>query len=93
MTEAFGTRLRAALDAHGPLCVGIDPHPGLLADWGLDDDVAGLERFALTVVEALADRVAALKPQSAFFERHGSRGVAWAGPRGSGIRARPRTAA
>ena len=44
--------------------------------WGLNDDVAGLERFALTVVEALADRVAVLKPQSAFFERFGSRGVA-----------------
>jgi orotidine-5'-phosphate decarboxylase len=56
--------------------VGIDPHPGLLAQWGLEDDVQGLERFALTVVEALADRVAVLKPQSAFFERFGSAGVA-----------------
>ena len=37
---------------------------------------AGLETFALTVAESLGDRVAALKPQSAFFERHGSRGVA-----------------
>jgi orotidine-5'-phosphate decarboxylase len=38
--------------------------------------VTGLERFAGTVVEALADRVAVLKPQSAFFERFGSRGIA-----------------
>jgi orotidine-5'-phosphate decarboxylase len=72
----FGTRLREAMDTRGPLCVGIDPHPGLLARWELADDVAGLERFALTTVEALADRVAVLKPQAAFFERHGSRGVA-----------------
>ncbi|HET9658503.1 MAG TPA: orotidine-5'-phosphate decarboxylase [Kineosporiaceae bacterium] len=72
----FGARLRAAMDDRGPLCVGIDPHPGLLREWGLADDVAGLERFALTVVEALADRVAVFKPQAAFFERHGSRGVA-----------------
>jgi orotidine-5'-phosphate decarboxylase len=72
----FGARLAAATASRGPLCVGIDPHPGLLRDWGLDDDVVGLERFALTVVEALADRVAVLKPQAAFFERHGSRGVA-----------------
>jgi orotidine-5'-phosphate decarboxylase len=64
------------MDTRGPLCVGIDPHPGLLARWGLADDVAGLERFALGTVEALADRVAVLKPQAAFFERHGSRGVA-----------------
>jgi orotidine-5'-phosphate decarboxylase len=56
--------------------VGIDPHASLLADWGLSDDVAGLERFSRTVVAALADRVAVLKPQSAFFERFGSRGVA-----------------
>ncbi|GAA2337626.1 orotidine-5'-phosphate decarboxylase [Streptomyces violaceusniger] len=72
----FGTRLRAAMDARGPLCVGIDPHASLLADWGLGDDVAGLERFTRTVVDALAERVAVLKPQSAFFERFGSRGIA-----------------
>ena len=72
----FGTRLRAAVDEHGPLCVGIDPHPDLLRAWDLDDDPAGLERFALTCVEALAGAVAVVKPQSAFFERHGSRGVA-----------------
>lgn len=74
--EPFGVRLRRAMDTRGPLCVGIDPHAGLLADWGLGDDIAGLERFTRTVVEALADRVAVLKPQSAFFERFGSRGIA-----------------
>lgn len=74
--ETFGSRLHRATQARGPLCVGIDPHAALLARWGLSDDVAGLERFAHTVVEALADRVAVLKPQSAFFERFGSRGIA-----------------
>ncbi|MEV0935735.1 orotidine-5'-phosphate decarboxylase [Streptomyces phaeochromogenes] len=76
MTEPFGSRLRRAMDERGPLCVGIDPHASLLADWGLNDDIAGLERFSRTVIEALADRVAVLKPQSAFFERFGSRGIA-----------------
>jgi orotidine 5'-phosphate decarboxylase subfamily 2 len=76
MNAAFGARLRAAIDARGPLCVGIDPHASLLSAWGLPDDPDGLERFALTVTEALADRVAIFKPQSAFFERHGSRGIA-----------------
>ncbi|MEU1622796.1 orotidine-5'-phosphate decarboxylase [Streptomyces sp. NPDC005722] len=74
--EPFGARLRRAMDTRGPLCVGIDPHSSLLCAWGLQDDVAGLERFTRTVVEALADRVAVLKPQSAFFERFGSRGIA-----------------
>ncbi|WP_090030995.1 orotidine-5'-phosphate decarboxylase [Cellulomonas marina] len=64
------------MSAHGPLCVGIDPHPALLAAWGLPDDADGLRRFALTTLEAVAGRVAAVKPQSALFERHGSRGVA-----------------
>ncbi|MBK3634237.1 orotidine-5'-phosphate decarboxylase [Streptomyces sp. MBT97] len=74
--EPFGARLRRAMDERGPLCVGIDPHASLLAEWGLNDDVAGLERFSRTVIEATADRVALLKPQSAFFERFGSRGIA-----------------
>ncbi|SCG66012.1 orotidine-5'-phosphate decarboxylase [Micromonospora halophytica] len=74
--ETFGGRLHRAVTERGPLCVGIDPHPGLLARWGLSDDVDGLDRFARTVVEALGDRVAVVKPQSAFFERFGARGVA-----------------
>src|SRR4051812_50137541 len=61
--------------SRGPLCAGIDPHPGLLTAWGLDDDAAGLERFSMTAVEALAPTVAAIKPQSAFFERRGSAGL------------------
>jgi len=73
--ETFGRRLTDALGKRGPLCVGIDPHPALLTRWGLGDDVAGLERFARTVVDALADRVAVVKPQSAFFERFGSLGI------------------
>jgi orotidine-5'-phosphate decarboxylase len=73
--ETFGKRLAEATEKRGRLCVGIDPHAALLTRWGLSDDIAGLERFALTVVEALADRVAVLKPQSAFFERFGSRGI------------------
>ncbi|GAA3397742.1 orotidine-5'-phosphate decarboxylase [Streptomyces roseoviridis] len=76
MTLSFGTRLRSAMDERGPLCVGIDPHASLLDSWGLADDIAGLERFTYTVVEALAGTVAVFKPQAAFFERFGSRGVA-----------------
>jgi orotidine-5'-phosphate decarboxylase len=72
----FGERLQTAMLARGPLCAGIDPHASLLQGWGLDDSVGGLERFALTAAEALAPVVAAVKPQSAFFERFGSRGIA-----------------
>jgi len=64
------------MDRLGPFCAGIDPHPSLLHAWGLDDDLAGLEKFSRTATEALAGYVAAVKPQSAFFERFGSRGLA-----------------
>ena len=72
----FGARLHAAVDDRGPFCVGIDPHAALLRAWGYDDDVAGLERFALGAVEAVAPHCSVVKPQSAFYERFGSRGVA-----------------
>jgi orotidine-5'-phosphate decarboxylase len=72
----FRERLGAALQERGRLCAGIDPHAALLGAWGLTDDVDGLERFAMTAVAALAGDCAVVKPQSAFFERHGARGVA-----------------
>lgn len=72
----FGRRLHVAMAERGPFCVGIDPHAGLLHEWGLGDDVAGLERFALGAVEAVAPVCSVLKPQSAFYERFGSRGIA-----------------
>ncbi|MDU0347910.1 orotidine-5'-phosphate decarboxylase, partial [Actinomyces sp. MRS3W] len=74
--RAFGPRLAEAMEDHGPLCVGIDPHAALLSAWGLPDTPAGLRDFSLRSVEALAGHVAAVKPQSAFFERHGSVGIA-----------------
>lgn len=72
----FGARLAAAMSERGPVCVGVDPHPGLLADWGLSDDPAGLREFSARVLDAVGGRVAAIKPQTAFFERHGSKGLA-----------------
>lgn len=74
--ESFGERLHRATTERGPLCVGIDPHPELLARWGLPADATGLARFSEGVVAALGERVAVVKPQSAFYEQHGSRGLA-----------------
>lgn len=74
--QPFGGRLSATVAARGPLCVGIDPHRSLLVDWGVGEDLDGLRRFTELVVEALAGSVAVLKPQMAFYERFGSRGIA-----------------
>jgi orotidine-5'-phosphate decarboxylase len=73
---SFGARLARAMEERGPICVGIDPHAALLEAWGLPDTVDGLRTFCDTAVAALADLVPVLKPQSAFFERFGSAGIA-----------------
>ncbi|MFC7671693.1 orotidine-5'-phosphate decarboxylase [Mycolicibacterium sp. GCM10028919] len=71
----FGARLTEAVSARGPLCLGIDPHPGLLEAWGLGADANGLRAFADACVEAFAG-FAVVKPQVAFFEAYGSAGFA-----------------
>lgn len=73
---SYHERLTTAVTRRGALCVGIDPHPGLLKAWGLSVDAAGVEAFARRVVEAVGAQVAVFKPQSAFFEIHGSAGIA-----------------
>lgn len=72
----YAQRLTELIRQRGRLCVGIDPMPAVLEAWGLPHDVSGLERCARSIVETLGDRVAVFKPQAAFFEAYGSRGVA-----------------
>lgn len=76
MLTSFGSRLRAAFDAYGRLCVGIDPHSHLLDAWGLPQSAAGVREFGLRAVDAAAGRVGIVKPQVSFFERWGSAGFA-----------------
>ena len=78
MTAAlgFGDRLAGVLAEHGGLCLGIDPHRALLESWGLGFDAAGVREFGLRAVEAAAGLVGVVKPQIAFFERHGAAGYA-----------------
>jgi orotidine-5'-phosphate decarboxylase len=71
----FGERVRSTLAQRGPLCVGVDPHPSLLVDWGLPETAAGAREFGLRVVDAAATAgVGVVKPQVSFFERFGSAG-------------------
>lgn len=72
---SFGRRLQQAIAEKGQLCVGIDPHPGMLTSWGLSDDAAGLREFGRRVIAACAGRVAVVKPQVAFFEAYGPAGM------------------
>lgn len=72
---AFADRLIAATEQYGPLCVGIDPHAGRIPDLFGGDTPDGLERWGLAMVEAAIGRAGIVKPQSAFFERHGWQGM------------------
>ncbi|TWS17948.1 orotidine-5'-phosphate decarboxylase [Tsukamurella asaccharolytica] len=71
----FAARVAAAVADRGRLVVGIDPHPPLLAAWGLSDDAAGVRAFGLRCAEAVAGEVGFVKPQVAFFEQFGAAGM------------------
>lgn len=71
----FADRLIAATRAHGPLCVGIDPHAGRIPALFGGDTPDGLEAWGTAVVEAAAGRTGIVKPQAGLFERHGWQGM------------------
>ena len=73
--ESFARRFAAARAARGPLVFGLDPSADLLESWGLGDSADGLDRFADIVLAAADGPVGLVKPQSAFYERHGWRGI------------------
>ncbi len=78
--DLFVTRSR---DLGHPLCVGLDPHLNLIPEifGGGDLDPAAPETsrvvtsFLLAILDRLPGRVAVVKPQIAFFERLGWRGL------------------
>ena len=58
------------------LCVGIDPHGSVLEAWGLPDSAEGLGDFVSAIVPLLGESgCSVVKPQVAFFERHGVAGM------------------
>jgi orotidine-5'-phosphate decarboxylase len=73
--STFGRRLADAVSRRGPLCPGIDPHKELLQAWGLSGDADGLAAFCDVCVAAFSD-FAVVKPQVAFFEVFGAKGMA-----------------
>jgi len=74
--EGFASKVARAVAATGPLCAGIDPSAGLLDEWGLPASADGVRTFGLRCIEAFAGEVPVVKPQVAFFERWGAKGMA-----------------
>lgn len=76
MTAPYLQRLAARTAAtRTVLCVGVDPDPGALPA-GFAPTLQGIEAFSRMIVEASLPYAAAVKPNLAFFEAHGSAGVA-----------------
>ncbi len=74
MADSFATRFEAVRTSIGPLVWGLDPSAELLEQWGVGDTADGLDRFADICLEAAVGAVGIVKPQAAFYERHGWRG-------------------
>jgi orotidine-5'-phosphate decarboxylase len=73
---SFAARLSQRIQDHSPLCVGLDPSAAIIAACGLPDSAAGALEFGKRVLTAARFELALIKPQSAFFERFGSAGMA-----------------
>lgn len=71
----FAARLKARIEQHSPLCIGIDPSASLLKSCGLPDSAEGALEFGLKLLRAVDYGLAIVKPQSAYFERYGSAGI------------------
>lgn len=63
----------AAREAGNLLCLGIDPDPARIGD----ESVAAAERYVEAVLDRVAIRPAAYKPNLAYFEQYGAAGLAW----------------
>ena len=80
----FGDRLiEASRRCKTPLCMGIDPHPDMIpklfgeasAPAGSDAAIRAIDDFSMACVEQAMGKVAAIKPQAAFFEQQGPAGM------------------
>lgn len=82
---SYADRLQAAMDRTGNAClVGLDPHLAMLpeefsrardASLPRSDRAAAVGDFLCEVIDVVAGRVPAVKPQSAFFELLGADGA------------------
>jgi orotidine-5'-phosphate decarboxylase len=75
VADSFACRFTSVRQSFGPLCWGLDPSGDVLDRWDVGDTPDGLDRFVDIVVEAAVGTVGLVKPQAAFFERHGWRGT------------------
>ncbi len=73
--QGFAEHFEQLRSKRGPFCLGLDPSAELLTAWGFNDDLWGLRSFCNRVIDAAAQQVSVIKPQSAYFERFGAAGL------------------
>ena len=72
----FLSRAHDAMDEHSSFCWGLDPSDEVLASFEADKPEDRLRSFCKKVLEILnKEKLAMVKPQSAFFERFGTEGM------------------
>jgi orotidine-5'-phosphate decarboxylase len=80
MTHFADALIAATRTLNTPLCVGLDPFPDQIPTiFGETGKLTTLEAFFIAVIDALAGKVAVVKPQIGLFEPWGSEGVALVG--------------
>ena len=80
MIDHFGDRLVEKIrKTKSFLCLGIDPHldliPKIFNGNGMIDDIAKVETFCFSLLEAVTGKIPAIKPQIAMFEQLGPEGM------------------
>lgn len=74
LPDSYSKKVETAFST-GQLCVGIDPHAELLLDNGFEDSVVGLKSFSFAMLDAISESATIVKPQVAFYERFGAKGL------------------
>ena len=74
MPDSYSKKVETAFST-GQLCVGIDPHAELLLDNCFEDSVVGLKSFSFAMLDAISESTTIVKPQVAFYERFGAKGL------------------
>lgn len=76
-TDSFAKRLNArAISLNSPLCVGLDPFKEHLPYiFGNCENISSWNNFFSEIIELIADKIPALKPQIGLFEPWGAQGI------------------
>lgn len=70
----FADTLTAATKTKSPVCVGLDPDFSKFPE-GIHQDLSGMKEFSKGIIDATKGVAACVKPQLAYFERHGWEGM------------------